>query len=503
VSGPRLTALVAGVVALVTASTGLTACSGGKSSKVDPPKHANVVLVLADDLDLREVQYLPHVQSLIAKQGATLDNYFISNSLCCPSRTTMLLGQYAHDTGVLANAGTNGGFEALHARDGERSSVATWLHDASYDSALVGKYLNGYPTTAGATYQPPGWTDWWGAIDSDQAYGEYDYDVIHDGARVHHGKSAKDYGTTVYTDYAQQFVHDEATKGRSFFLDLAFFAPHQPATPAPRDLNAVAPRPRSFDEPNVADKPAYLQALPRLSPDVIAAIDRLYRNRIRSLQAVDRSVAALVDQLQKLGILDDTYFVFTSDNGFHLGEHRLPAGKRTPYDDDIHVPFYVRGPGIAAGSTVHALAGNVDLAPTLAAIAGAKVPSSAEGRSLLDLWHGHPTPADWRTGYLLEHAPEPSTGDRDIEAGRGVLVAAEPTDIPSYEGVRTGDASYVEYATGERELYDLRADPFELQNLARTAAPSLLAQWHDYLAPLQDCHGADCRAAESRPAPPP
>jgi arylsulfatase A-like enzyme len=497
---------VASAAALVVAVTGLVACSGG-GSKVDLPKHPNVVLVLADDLDLREVQYLPHVQSLIAHQGATLDSYFISNSLCCPSRTTMLLGKYAHDTGVLANSGTSGGFGALHARNGEDSTIATWLKDAGYDSALIGKYLNGYPVSAGKTYQPPGWTDWYGAIDSDQAYGEYDYDVIHDGTRIHHGTAPQDYGTTVYTSYAEQFVHDEATKGRSFFLDLAYFAPHQPATPAPADLklfpNAQAPRPPSFDEPNVADKPAYIRALPTLSPTVKDAIDRLYRNRIRSLQAVDRGVAQLVAQLQKLGILDDTYFVFTSDNGFHLGEHRLPAGKRTPYDDDIHVPFFVRGPGIAAGSTVHALSGNVDIAPTVAAIAGATVPSSVEGRSLLDLWRGAATPSNWRTGYLLEHAPEPNSGDNDLEAGRGVLVAAEPTDIPTYEGVRTQDAVYVEYDTGERELYDLRTDPFELYNAARSAPRALLAQWHDYLAPLTDCHGARCRTAESAPAPEP
>ncbi len=494
-------------VAIVIALLALAACSGGSSHGFKKPSRPNVVVVLTDDLDLREVSYLPHVRQLIASQGMTLDDYFISNSLCCPSRTSMILGQYAHNTGVFANAGPNGGFQALYHRKGEQSTIATWLQSGSYDSALIGKYLNGYPVPAGRTYQPPGWTQWWGAIDSPAAYGEYNYDLIHNGTKIHRAHAAADYGTNAYTAYAKQFIHSEAQHGKSFFLDLAYFAPHQPATPAPRDMklfpNAIAPRPPSFNEADVSDKPAWLRKLPELSPTVIAASDDLYRRRIRSLQAVDRGVAELMTELQHDGILSDTYVVFTSDNGFHLGEHRLAAGKRTPYDDDIHVPFYVRGPGITAGSHSSALTGNVDIAPTIAAVAGATVPSTADGRSMLDIWHGAATPTDWRDGYLLEHAPEQLAGDLDIEtAGKGVLAKAEPAVIPTYEGVRTAHSLYVEYTTGERELYNLSTDPDELQNLAGTTSAAVLAQWHAYLAPLEKCVGATCRSAETKPVPP-
>ena len=210
-----------------------------------------------------------------------------------------------------------------------------------------------------------------------QAYGEYNYDVIRNGKRIHYGHRVADYGTTVYTSYAESFIQREVQQRTPFFMYLAYFAPHQPATPARRDLakfpTAQLPRPPSFNEADVSDKPAWLRACPPMSSSLISTVTDLYRRRIRSLQAVDRSVAALVEELRADGQLDNTYFVFTSDNGFHLGEHRLPAGKRTPYEDDIHAPFFVRGPGIAAGSHSNAIAGNVDLAETFGAIGGCDV----------------------------------------------------------------------------------------------------------------------------------
>lgn len=451
------------------------------------------------------MSYLPSVRRLVAAQGMTLDNYFVSNSLCCPSRTTTLRGQFAHNTGVHSNAGPQGGFGAAYKGGDLTATIGTWMQSAGYATALYGKFLNGYPGRAGRSYVPDGWTDWGGAIDSPRAYGEYDYDVIHNGQVEHHGKRAADYGTTVYTGLARGFMQRETQQHKPFFLYLAYFAPHQPATPARRDLTkfagARAPRPASFDEADVSDKPAWLRAVPRLTPKLTTALDELYLRRIRSLQAVDRGVAGLVDQLRAAGQLDNTYFVFTSDNGFHLGEHRLPAGKRTPYDDDIHVPLFVRGPGIAAGSHSAAIGGNVDLASTFAAIGAAKLPSFEDGRSLLDVWHAKPL-SDPRHAYLLEHWPEPTSGDNDLNAPSvGTLAKAEPSGIPPYTGVRTATALYVEYVTGERELYDLTTDPDELHNLAGAASTKTLNAWHSYLAPLVDCHGNGCVVADGA-APP-
>jgi arylsulfatase A-like enzyme len=489
-----------------------TACSSSKKSHTTTPPtrpvshKPNIVFVLADDLDLREVSYLPSVQRLVAEQGMTLDNYFITNSLCCPSRTTMLRGEYAHDTGVHSNAGANGGFNAAYKNGDTTATIGNWMQSAGYATALYGKFLNGYPGQAGGKYEPSGWTDWGGAIDSPNAYGEYNYDVIRNGQKIHYGHKASDYGTTVYTGYAKSFIQRETQQHNPFFVYLAYFAPHQPATPARRDLgkfpNAQAPRPASFDEADVSDKPAWLRAVPRMSPALISEVDNLYRRRIRSLQAVDRGVTQLVDELRADGQLDNTYFVFTSDNGFHLGEHRLPAGKRTPYEDDIHVPFFVRGPGIAVGSHSSAMGGNVDLAQTFGAIGGASLPSTLEGRSLLGVWHGDAS-SDTRKAYLLEHWPEPaSLGDNDVNAKtNGGLAAAEPSDIPQYSGVRTANITYVEYVTGERELYDLTTDPDELQNLAGKASAATLKAWHDYLAPLINCHGNACAVDDAAQPP--
>jgi arylsulfatase A-like enzyme len=463
------------------------------------------VFVLADDLDLREISYLPSVRRLVAAQGMTLDNYFVSNSLCCPSRTTMLRGEYAHDTGVEANSGASGGFNAAFQHGDTAETIGNWMQSAGYATALFGKFLNGYPGKAGRTYEPTGWTDWGGAPDSPQAYAEYNYDVIRNGKRIHYGKKNTDYGTTVYTGYAKNFIQTEVQKQQSFFMYLAYFAPHQPATPAPRDLKkfptAIAPRIPSYNVASNPDEPAWLRKVPKMSPTLIGEVDALYRRRIRSLQAVDRDVTQIYNELKGDGQLDNTYFIFTSDNGFHLGEHRLPAGKRTPYEDDIHVPFFIRGPGITPGSHSNAMAGNVDLAETFGAIGGAKLPSIEEGRSLLGVFHGDDA-SDTRKAYLLEHWPEPGASDDDVNpATNGVLAAAEPADIPQYYGVRTGKLTYVEYDTGDRELYDIATDPYELHNLAPHASKATLDEWHRYLVPLETCHGEQCVVDDAKPPP--
>ncbi len=507
----RSTQLTAGFVALALVAA---ACSSSKSTHEPTTTNAaattapgatgkpNIVFVLADDLDLREISYLPSVRRLIAAQGMSLDDYFVSNSLCCPSRTTMLRGEYSHDTGVHSNAGPSGGFNAAYAAGDTTATIGNWMQSAGYATALYGKFLNGYPGKAGRRYEPSGWTDWGGAIDSAQAYGEYNYTVVRNGQPVSYGHRNVDYGTTVYTGYAKSFIQRETQDHTPFFLYLAYFAPHQPATPAPRDLakypNAKAPRAPSYNEADVSDKPAWLRAQPLMSSALIAKVDDLYRRRIRSLQAVDRDVAQLYNELRADGQLANTYFVFTSDNGFHLGEHRLPAGKRTPYEDDIHVPFFVRGPGIAPGSHSSAMGGNVDLPQTFAAIAGARLPSYEEGRSLLGVWHGD-SASDTRNAYLLEHWPEPaSSQDNDVNPKtNGALAAAEPSDIPTYFGVRTATITYVEYSTGERELYDVVTDPNELQNLAPDASKATLDAWHRYLVPLEGCHGHGCAVADA------
>src|SRR6478609_5429336 len=250
----------------------------------------NIVFVLTDDLDFGEVAVMPNLKALVTDHGVTFKNYFASVSLCCPSRTTTLRGQYSHNTGVETNGGTNGGFETAHAKGVEQSTVATWLHGSGYRTALIGKYLNGYPNGVGPTYVPPGWDEWDSAARGN-AYSEYGYTLNENGKLVRYGNAPKDYGTDVYVNKADAFITRSAKAAKPFFVYLAVYAPHQPATPAPRDVgqfaSAKAPRTPAYNEADVSDKPEWVRSLPLMSAATEARTDQLYRRRLRSLQAVD------------------------------------------------------------------------------------------------------------------------------------------------------------------------------------------------------------------------
>jgi arylsulfatase A-like enzyme len=498
-------------------------------------RRPNILMVLTDDLNLDEVSKMPHVRELVGAHGVTFTHAFVSVSLCCPSRSTILRGQYSHNTGVLANGGSNGGFEAAYGRGIEQSTIATWLQDAGYRTGLFGKYLNGYPATASDTYVPPGWSDFQSPTVGGNPYTEYNYVLNVNGVEVPYGSRPRDYGTTVYTRGANTLIKDAHRAHRPFFAYLSLYAPHMPAVPAPQDrgkfANARAPRTPSYNERRVGDKPHWVQITPMMSPELRAHVDDLYRRRIRSLQAVDRAVAGLVRTLKETRQLDDTYIVFASDNGFHLGQHRLPAGKQTPYDEDIRVPLMVRGPGVASGATRRAFVSNVDFAPTFAQLAGVRTPSFVDGRSFAPLLRSHPhvTLAS-RRAMLIEHwrevgrldTPERrrvslEPADRDemssldgvpfrllprrlrLETVRGAIAALDR--IPEYHGLRTARYTYVEYETGERELYDLSRDPSELNNIALTTPRPMLRKLHRRLRALERCSGAACRRLDRLPVP--
>jgi arylsulfatase A-like enzyme len=528
------------IVTLSAAIFLLAACSsGGGSSKsgsehssksaksthaTAEAQHPNVVFLLTDDLDDAEISVMPNLHRLIADQGATFDKYYASVSLCCPSRSTTLRGQYSHNTGVKTNGGTNGGFETAHRLGIESSTIGTWMQAAGYKTAYIGKYLNGYPDTVKPTYVPPGWNEFASAAKG-HPYTEYNYTLNVNGKLVPYGSAPADYGTTVYVGKAASFIEQQSAAHNPFFVYLNVYAPHQPATPAPQDVGkfagAQAPRTPSF---NVVQptKPLWVRSLPPMGPRVIQRVDSLYPRRIESLQAVDRGIGTLVSTLQKAGQLDNTYFVFTSDNGFHLGQFRMPSGKQTAYETDIHLPLMVRGPGVSQGSKIDALVGNTDLAPTFADMGDAQVPSFVDGRSFLPSLLGKVPDDGTRQSYLIEHwkevdtstgtkrgnaplepADQDQTGVGKRKAKGGLRVSrASLSNIPEYHGVRTARYLYVEYSTGERELYDVPADPYELQNLAADPAQaSVVARLHDVLHALETCSGASCRTAEDMSVP--
>ncbi|MGZ4311910.1 MAG: sulfatase family protein [Solirubrobacteraceae bacterium] len=455
------------------------------------PAHPNIVFVLTDDLSMDLLPYMPQVRAL-QRQGLTFNNYFVSVSLCCPSRASIFTGEFPHDTRVFSNAGPNGGIAAFFAHGDENRTFNLALEQAGYRTAMMGKYLNGYldgPTRSplGASEVPAGWTQWdvagWG-------YPEFDYPMDINGRVRRFGHRPRAYLTNVLARRGVQFIDRAAHSGRPFFLELATFAPHFPYTPAPRYAHAfpglTAPEPPSFDTLPI-NPPQWLASHPPLGPRQLARIDWAFRRRVQAVQSIDDLIAKVRAALARHGLSGDTYVVFSSDNGLHTGEYRLMPGKLTAFDTDIRVPLVVAGPGVRAGTTTDAMTENVDLAETFAALGGTSL--AGDGQSLVPLLHGQDA-SGWRTAILVEHHGRSLTGEGPDQQAP---LSGNP---PTYEAMRTRRFLYVEYTDGEREFYDLRTDPYEIDNLAGSLSPGQIDQLHAELTRLQDCHGsAACWAA--------
>jgi arylsulfatase A-like enzyme len=433
----------------------------------------NVVVVMTDDQGTRSLPRMRHVREELQREGTTFTNFFASFPLCCPSRATLLTGQYAHNHGVLDNKPPEGGYEALdHA-----GTLPIAMRRAGYRTGYIGKYLNGYARRGNDRREvPPGWSEWYVRTDGDF----YDYEVNENGRLRRYGDDESDYRTDVSARRARDFIRRGAERPEPFFLVLSTQAPHTETgegppdpRPAPRHRgrfrSAPLPRPPSFNEADLSDKPHVLRERPRKNPQ---RLKRVHRDRLRSLLAVDEAVKGVVDELEAAGELEDTLIVYTSDNGYFLGEHRLEgkAKRNALYDEAVRVPFVVRGPGFPPGAEREQIAGNIDLAPTILEAAGAEPGREPDGRSL-----------------------RPLAADPDADAGRDILLE----DIES-KAVRTARFMYARHPDGQRELYDLERDPFQLENRAgdrryRAHERRLEAR----LRQLRDCAGQECR----RPAP--
>jgi arylsulfatase A-like enzyme len=438
----------------------------------------NIVFVLTDDLTGDLLRFMPTVGRL-ARAGASFSTYIVSDSLCCPSRASIFTGQLPHNTGVFTNIYPDGGFYAYTVNGNADRSFAVALRDQGYRTALMGKYLNGYKASSGEV--PAGWTDWAGNA---HAYQEYDYTLNVDGTPTYYGDEPEDYLTDVIAARSADFI--DASAGQPFFLELSTFAPHFPAVPAQRHLGLLhrvrAPHSPAFNR-SIVDPPRWLDTK-RLSRNAVESIDSRYRDRARSVMSVDELVATVVQHLIDTGQLANTYFVFSSDNGYHMGEHRLRPGKQTAFDTDIRVPLIISGPGVRRGMEIDAVTQNTDLAPTFAELAGAPALPEADGRSLAGLLHGEPAPDDWRRAAIVEHR-------------RASRLASDPDnqprasgDPPSYKALRTPTETYVEYADGEREYYDDRRDPHQLRNAYRDRSRARRRRLHAQLRALVTCERA-------------
>jgi arylsulfatase A-like enzyme len=439
--------------------------------------------VLTDDLTPTLLDYMPNVQAMQV-EGVTFSNYFVAASLCCPSRSSIFTGKYPHNTGVLTNYAPEGGFSQFNARENDAHSLALALQRAGYRTAMLGKYLNEYEP--GENGVPVGWNEWDVA---GNGYPEFHYALNQNDSLHHYGGDDRSYLTDVLAGLADQFIRQSAS--RPFFIEIATFTPHRPFVPAPRDRHRfpglTAPRTPAFAVRPDSAAPSWLREIPPLRRSEVIRINHQYRLRAQSVVAIDSLIGRLRRTLAELGLDQNTYVIFSSDNGFHMGEYSLRPGKMTPYDSDIRVPLIVVGPGVRKGVVLKQIAQNVDLAPTFTEIAGGSAPLTPDGRSLLGLWRRSPLglggPSKWRRAALIEHH-HPGENPTDPDApGRH---SANP---PSYGALRTASFLYVEYEGGDVTYYDLAHDPFELRNIASTLSPGALERLHAALQANMNCTG--------------
>lgn len=419
-----------------------------------------------------DLEWMPKTQQLLGDRGVSVEPFLSSHPLCCPARAQILTGQLAQNNGVFSNTGAFGGYESLRDPD---DHIGTWLEDAGYRTAFIGKHLNGWRSEP--TMQA-GWTVFDPAVRG--VHAPYDITMYRNGdPRRYEDVHTSDLMGLLTTEAISSFSESEDP----FFIWTSFVAPHEmkrgsrfgPPVPAERHTRALADaRPaRSgeavYFESDTSDKPRWVDER-QVRP---ARAERLHRARVRSLLSVDDQVEATIGALEESTELENTYVFFTSDNGRTMGEHGLIA-KNVPYEPSLRVPLLVRGPDIPSGTVREGIYGLVDLAPTFAHIGGAEPTRPQDGRSMLT------TLEDGDAGY--SHVLIQGFGETDWW----------------WRGVRSAGFTYVRYDDGFEELYDLDDDPLQLDNVAADPEYSVVKEDHAaWLSDLEDCAGADCRAGVS------
>lgn len=464
-----------GVLAAACPAAGPAPASGPRAA-ADAP---NIVLITTDDQTLAELRWMPRARHLLGGAGTTFTGFVAPQPLCCPSRAQLLTGQYSQNNGVRSNVGRRGGHPAFH----PETALPVWLQSAGYRTAFVGKYLNLYPGTGGPEV---GWDTWdatVGAVYQYHGFGQYD------GSEV---TTPEGYHTTYVADRTVELIEEHAGADEPFFLWSSFVAPHGICSPGQETTCATPPlveeqhadaypdaRAPFLDDPgfNAAVHGGVHRSVEGTGPVDPTEQQRLFHQRIRALASVDDAVAEVVGTLERLGELDETLVVFTSDNGYLFGEHRY-SGKVLAYEQSVRVPLLVRGPGVAAGARLPGTAAMIDLAPTLAEVAGADPLVEVDGRSL-----------------VTELAGATRLPDRTLLVQAGVP-GPDPKDLGwKYRGVRTDRYTYVRWQkSGAEELFDRRRDPHQLVNAARR--PAYAAVRRELVRRtrlLGGCAGVSCR----------
>jgi N-acetylglucosamine-6-sulfatase len=552
-----------GTLALAAGSQGVGAAIPDESVRdelLPPGKQPNIVVIQTDDQTIDQlyatftppggapIPAMPNTLASIAAKGITFNRYYVSYPLCCPSRVSLLTGRYAHNHNVRGNVPPNGGATGFFYRQANSHNVATWLQAAGYRTIHVGKFLNGYgdePFDDGKTV-PPGWNAWHSVIKADTHHYFYGYTLNNNGALEGPIGDSGSWDTREYgprddfgcpfaslngqpclyeTDVLTRIASEEmfgTPSGQPLYLQLDYTAPHgdfrRPAGPEPATRHydsfsgAAYPHGPSegFNEGNVNDKPLFIREASFLSPTETRAYRVYYQKGLESLRAIDEGVQQVINTLGAMQRLRNTYVIFTSDNGFFYGEHRLTGGKFLAYEPATHLPLLIRGPGIKPGSSTGELAGNIDLAPTILELANAEPDKSIDGRSLI------PFIADpelrTRRPLLFESFVE--TNDVNAQGGvpltspragtsraRGGYEASTSIVAPpkDYIGMRLGPYKYIEWPNGEKELYDINKDQFELNNKIRDPNFYPIRTFlQNELRRLAECVGRDCQTPSEK-----
>jgi len=466
----------------------------------------NILFVLTDDQDgllngynNSGVAHMKRLNSRVRNSGVLFTNYYLAYPLCSPSRSTILTGRWPHNTGFFTNSDLNS--SKFHPTQ-EAHTVNTWLQDAGYHTMLCGKYMNGYHGSGGkwATYVPPGWGDWFGF----QTVDFFGTQVNINGNSTKYPKSS--YQTDIIANISLNWLRKSWNQSKPFFMFLTPHAPHAPYTPAPRHKGTLAnltqPLDPSFNMAEDLQKllPGVLGGLPEVK---VKKMDEIYQKRAESLLAIDEMIGHLLDEIQTLGVQDHTYVFFSCDNGYHLGQQRLPPGKREIFQHDINVPLIISGPGISPHSTITAIAGNYDLASTWAELTGVTPPTDApviDGHSLVPLFNRQ----DWPRKYTLQE------GYQSCEMGRGEGSACSKkwgpalaeddfekvnniATKPDYSGLhKPGKWMYVEYRDGGKAFFDSTVDPWQTKNIWETLPQANQTEMAAMLANVVNCSGSAC-----------
>ncbi|KAH8594600.1 alkaline-phosphatase-like protein [Bisporella sp. PMI_857] len=457
----------------------------------------NIVVILTDDQDLHmdSVDYMPLLKKHVIDKGTFYKRHYCSTAICCPSRVTLWTGRNAHNTNVTDVFPPYGGYPKFVSQGFNENYLPVWLQDAGYSTYYTGKLFNAHTDQNWNSPHPAGWTS------SDFLLDPHTYDYLNatfqrnDQPPVSH---EGEYSTDVLADKAYGLLDEGVNSGKPFFLTVAPVAPHSNVNPNSfttpgnggsdiGDIKMTAPIPAErhkhlFPEVKVPRKPnfnpdkpsggSWIKKLAQLTDEVVEYNDGFYRARLQALQAVDELIANLVDRLEGYGILENTYILYTTDNGYHISQHRLNPGKECGFEEDINIPLVIRGPGVEAGQEANVVTAHTDLAPTILKIAGGDWKRADLDGSPIPL-HARSLNKESKSGNRQEHVNVEFWGRSipegiyrfSLDDGKVVFYGSNNT----YKALRViGDDYNIYYSvwcTNEHELYDLTTDPYQIKNI--------------------------------------